>query len=504
MNEFTQLIDLATERLGGAVLAANDEFFAPKENLLKTDKPVFIEEKYTDRGKWMDGWETRRRRTPGHDWCIVRLGLPGIVRRVVVDTSFFRGNFPSHCSIEACAVDGSPSASQLAGSETPWREILPKSQLTGDTQNSFTIAERHRFTHLRLNIFPDGGVARLRVYGEVLPDWKHAIAAGDSVDLAAIAHGGHPLLCSDMFFSAPQNLLMPYPAENMGDGWETKRRRGPGHDWVVLKLGIAGEIERIEVDTAHFKGNYPESCSLEACHAAETNSVPPESWAWQEVLPRTALGPDQIHVFHKDLRAIPLASHVRFNIFPDGGISRLRIIGKPASDALAAEGVRWLNALDASSLHAALLNCCGSSAWVKRMLEAAPFANVSQFLHAAENAFAHLEKEDWLEAFKRHPRIGEKKSDMATSSQASGWASQEQSGMSGAPAEIAAELAVANSTYEKRFGYIFIVCASGKTAGETLALLRQRLNNAPESEIRAAAEEQQKITRLRLERLLKP
>src|SRR5262249_23156497 len=237
--EFTDLIDLASERLGGAVLFANDDFFAPKENLLKASDPVFIEGKYTDRGKWMDGWESRRRRTPGFDWCIVRLGLPGIIRGVVVDTSFFRGNYPEECSIEGCAVDRRPAVDELTGEGMNWTSVLPQSELKGDSLNSFAIENDQRFTHLRFKIFPDGGVARLRVYGEVVPDFE-ALKARGEVDLAAAKNGGLVLSCSDMFFGHRHNLIMPGRAVNMSDGWETKRRRGPGHDWVVIKLGHPG------------------------------------------------------------------------------------------------------------------------------------------------------------------------------------------------------------------------------------------------------------------------
>jgi allantoicase len=344
LNEFTQLVDLASERLDGAVLAANDEFFASKDNLVKPAKPIFIEDKYTDRGKWMDGWETRRRRTSGNDWCVIRLGLAGIVRGVVVDTSFFRGNFPSHCSIEACAVDDSSGMDQLLAPGCKWHEILAKSELTGDSQNHFTVNSPYRFTYLRFNIFPDGGVARLHVHGEPVPNWQHLLEGTGEIDLVSLLHGGRPLECSDSFYSSPQNLLMPYPASNMGDGWETKRRRGPGNDWAILKLGIAGAIERIEVDTHHFKGNYPESCSFEACDASGSSSGSPETFSWQELLPRTVLRPDQLQVFQKELRVIPSATHVRFNIFPDGGVSRLKIFGKPTKAGRAAAAIQWQNA----------------------------------------------------------------------------------------------------------------------------------------------------------------
>jgi allantoicase len=328
LNHFTELIDLASERLGGAVVYANDDFFAPKENLLKPGVPVFIEGKYTDKGKWMDGWESRRRRTPGFDWCIIRLGLPGIIRGVVVDTSFFRGNYPEQASLEACSVDGNTDIEQLLSETISWTEILPASDLKGDSQNPFTIQSKERFTHLRFRIFPDGGVARLRVYGEVVPDWN-ALARRGEVDLAAVENGARVLHCSDMFFGHRHNLIMPGRALDMSDGWETKRRRGPGFDWAVIKLATKGEIRRVEVDTSHFKGNYPDTCSLEACDAEgkvvdeSTISLLP----WKEVLPLTRLQAHARHFYEEELKRTEAATHVRFNIYPDGGVSRLRLYG---------------------------------------------------------------------------------------------------------------------------------------------------------------------------------
>ncbi|MCA1594089.1 MAG: allantoicase [Acidobacteria bacterium] len=326
--DFTELVDLTSERLGGAVLYANDEFFAPKENLLRASTPVFIEGKYTDRGKWMDGWESRRRRTQGFDWCVIRLGLPGVVRGVLVDTSFFRGNYPEQCSIEACAVEGVPDVERLAGDEFKWTEILPPSQLQGDSRNLFPVTHGERATHLRFKIYPDGGVARLRVYGEVAPDWRRLARTGGELDLAAVENGGLVVAASDMFFGHRHNLIMPGRGLDMSDGWETRRRRGPGYDWAVIKLGTRGAIRRVEVDTAHFKGNFPESCSLEACRAdgvVEDSSIP--ALPWKDVLARTRLQAHTRHTYEEEIQDAGAVTHVRFNIFPDGGVSRLRIYG---------------------------------------------------------------------------------------------------------------------------------------------------------------------------------
>jgi allantoicase len=314
------LIDLAAERAGGRAIVANDEFFAPKENLLKSGRGVFIDGKYTDRGKWMDGWETRRRREPGHDWCVVRLGIAGVVRTVTVDTNHFRGNYPEACSIDAADVGGDPDAAALA--RAAWRELLPRSPLAGHAENDFPVAHDGRVTHVRLNIFPDGGVARLRIHGEARPDWAALAASGAPIDLVAVEHGGLPVASSDEFFGEPLNLLMPGRPANMGDGWETKRRRGPGHDWVIVRLGRPGAPDMVEIDTTHFKGNFPESASLDGCHAVGgPGGAPAPDAAWRELLPRTRLAADTPHRF-PIVGAAPV-THVRLNIFPDGGVARL-------------------------------------------------------------------------------------------------------------------------------------------------------------------------------------
>jgi allantoicase len=327
--DFTELIDLASERLGGAVVVANDDFFAPKENLLKPGAPVFVEGKYTDRGKWMDGWETRRRRTPGFDWCIIRLGLPGIIHGIVVDTSFFRGNYPEHCSLDGATFSGVPTEAELSSDDVQWVPLLPQMPLSGDSQNPFPIQYLERVTHLRFRIFPDGGVARLRVYGEVVPDWGQLKRAGGQIDLAAAENGALVLTCSDMFFGHRHNLIMPGRGADMSDGWETKRRRGPGHDWTIIKLARPGQIRRVEVDTSHFKGNFPESCSLDACNVenATTEALTDLSAPWTTVLPRTKLQAHTRHFFDRELLDPGVASHLRFSIFPDGGVSRLRVYG---------------------------------------------------------------------------------------------------------------------------------------------------------------------------------
>jgi allantoicase len=329
---FTALADLASARVGGRAIATNDDFFASRSNLVKAEAPVFIPGKYTPRGKWMDGWESRRRRTPGHDWCVVKLGMRGRIRGFNVNTSFFTGNFPSHCSIDALDTNRPVGAAAAAREGDPWITILPKSPLRGDSDNYFAIDDSRPWTHLRLNIFPDGGVARLRVYGDVVVDWKRVAPNRRVVDLAAIEHGGLVVAASDMHYGAKDNVIMPGRASNMGDGWETKRRRGPGYDWLILRLGAPGHLRKIEIDTNHFKGNYPDSASMEGCRVAGSSLADLGSASWNLILPLTKLKAHHRHYFTSELRETGAVSHVRLNIHPDGGISRLRVHGTLAQD----------------------------------------------------------------------------------------------------------------------------------------------------------------------------
>ena len=346
--DFTNLVDLASERLGASVVVASDEFFAPKERLLRIESPVWREGEYTDRGKWMDGWETRRRRDvlpdeagfdAAHDSCVMRLGARGVIHGVDVETTHFKGNAPDRCAVDACVMPGAPTAHDLAGAL--WQNAVERSALRGDSHNLFPV-QALPATHVRLRIFPDGGVARLRVYGEVTPDWD-ALRHQGEVDLACLVHGGHVVACSDMFFGSRDHLIMPGDARSMADGWETQRRRTPGHDWTIVRLGAPGTIMRANVDTRHFKGNAPAACSLDACALPEAQRGaawdPAAAPAWHELLPRTPLKSDRRHTF--DIAPRPMVpmgpvenieqvTHVRFNIFPDGGVARLRLFGRPA------------------------------------------------------------------------------------------------------------------------------------------------------------------------------
>ncbi len=326
---FTAMTDLAAERLGGKAIACSDDFFAEKENLLKPGRGIFIADKYTDRGKWMDGWESRRKRTPGHDWCIIQLAVSGKIHGVDIDTNHFLGNHPPFASIEACMVDSNVSASDLMSDKVKWTEILSKSALQPGSQHFFEIADKNIYTHLQLNIYPDGGVARLKVYGEVFKDWSK-VNSTEVLDLAAAVHGAKSIFCNDMFFSHMDNLIMPGRGINMGDGWETKRNRTPNNrDWVIVRLAHLGAIENVLIDTHHFKGNYPDSFLLEGCRMTlgEENKLNSAEMKWTTILPQSKLKADAEHEFKNELTNKGPFTHVRLSIFPDGGISRMRLFG---------------------------------------------------------------------------------------------------------------------------------------------------------------------------------
>ncbi|GLQ37661.1 putative allantoicase 1 [Rhizobium albus] len=327
-------INLASERLGAVGLATSDEFFAPLSRMLNDEPAVFLPGEYDDNGKWMDGWESRRKRVPGHDWAIIRLAMPGRIFGFDIDTSFFTGNYPPHASIEVAYVEaGDPDEA------TEWVEILSKTALGPSRHHYVEIDDQaHRanvWTHLRLHIYPDGGVARLRVFGAAHYDWSR-VGAEQEVDLAYIFHGARALAWSDAHYGSPERMLGPGRGINMGDGWETARRRGPGHDWTILKLGHPGTIARVIVDTAHFKGNYPDTCDLLGAYLPDhvgdfSDEQIRDSETWKPILPRTKLQMDHVHEFAGDaVEAIGPVTHVRFAIHPDGGVSRLRLFGTKA------------------------------------------------------------------------------------------------------------------------------------------------------------------------------
>jgi allantoicase len=317
-------LNLADPRLGAKAIFASDEFFAPKERMLDPQPAVFIPGKYDDHGKWMDGWETRRKRTTGYDYCIVKLARPGTIYGIDVDTSHFTGNFPPAASIDACYADG-----DTPSDNAQWRTIVPATTLQGNQHHYLEVSDVRPYTHLRVNIYPDGGIARLRVYGQPTVDWSRA-ERGVAVDLAAAENGAYLVATNNQHFGLASTILMPGRGVNMGDGWETRRRREPGNDWAIVALAHPGVIKRVEVDTAHFKGNFPDRCSLQAARVAggTDESLITQAMFWPILLGEQKLQMDNVHTFEAELAALGPVTHVRFNIFPDGGVSRLRLWGE--------------------------------------------------------------------------------------------------------------------------------------------------------------------------------
>ncbi|HEY6562795.1 MAG TPA: allantoicase [Polyangiaceae bacterium] len=333
---FTDLVDLAAAGLGGRVVGVSDDFFASGDNLLRAGRALFIEDKYTDRGKWMDGWESRRKREPGHDWCVIELGAPGVIQAFDIDTDHFLGNHPPFAAVAGLSAKRSTALSELQNGT--WTDLLDQAPLRPGSHNLFTAHAAQALSHVRLSIFPDGGVARFRVFGKVVADWAHQPVdaetaphvAPDDVDLAAVLNGATALACSDAFFGPMNNLLLPGRAENMGGGWETRRKRAPGHDWILIRLAARGVPRVIEVDTHHFKGNYPDRCALESIDAPGARITELVQASFRPLLPEVKLSAHARHFFRSELVTPAAATHVRLNVFPDGGVSRLRIWGTRA------------------------------------------------------------------------------------------------------------------------------------------------------------------------------
>ena len=317
--KYSNLVD---PDLGGAVIQVSDDFFAAAKRMLSPSEPEFHPDLFDENGKWMDGWESRRKRIEGNDHCVIRI-CPGVIYGFDIDTSNFTGNFAPAASIEAANTTGDP------GQSTDWHLLIPETELEGNSHHFLRVGDRRPWTHLRVNIFPDGGIARLRVYGS--PVEEQSERRPDWIDLVCEANGGRALACNDMHFGDMANLIKSGNAANMGDGWETRRRRKPGNDWVILKLGRPGRIRRAEVDTDFFKGNNPAACSIRGCLLGDGDPVN-DSASWPVILPRMALGPDQLQVFQRELDGLTTVDHVRLDIYPDGGVARLRLFGEAEGD----------------------------------------------------------------------------------------------------------------------------------------------------------------------------
>lgn len=316
------LIDLAQPRLGTKVIFKTDDFFASANRIIDPNEPIFKVGVFDKHGKWMDGWESRRKRTVGHDYIIVKLGKPGTIKKVNVDTSHFNGNQPAMVSIEG-ANSNSNNLNKLK-----WEPLLSKKKTKANSHHYFNFNNKKIFTHIKFNIFPDGGVARLRLYGTIAKSNK---LKNKKINLASLLDGASVIACNNEHFGKAENILAPGKAKNMGDGWETRRRRGKGFDWLILNSLDGKEIDKIEISTHHFKGNFPSHCSLQAAYlpnSKNSKQIVKSSNTWKYLLKDAKLSANKVHVFKNNLMKKDKINFIKINIFPDGGISRFRIYGK--------------------------------------------------------------------------------------------------------------------------------------------------------------------------------
>jgi len=317
------LIDLAQPRLGSKVIFKTDDFFASANRIIDPLSPVFKEGLFDKNGKWMDGWESRRKRTPGHDFLIIKLGKPGSISKVNVDTSYFNGNQPSMVSLEGCY-------SKLNNIKNfKWKNLIIKKKTKANSHHIFSSSSKSIFTHVKLNIFPDGGVARLRLYGSISKENNNF--ANKTINLASLLNGASVIACNNEHFGKAENILAPGKAKNMGDGWETRRRREKGFDWLILNSVKGKKIDKIEISTHHFKGNFPSHCSLQAAfipNKRSSSSIVKSSNKWKFLMNKINLSANKTFKFKNILMKNKKINFIKINIFPDGGISRFKVFGK--------------------------------------------------------------------------------------------------------------------------------------------------------------------------------
>lgn len=472
------------------MLTASDEFFAPADALLDPDAPAFDPDAYTSRGKRMDGWESRRRRHGDRDRAVLRLGAPGIVTDAIVDTTHFQGNAPEQVALDGCVAEPHLTPDELE--DRDWFPLVPPTPVRADHANHIPVEVPTRVTHVRLVIIPDGGVARLRLLGRPLADLRAAADRRGALDLASALYGGTVVAASEEFFAPGDNLLRPDSPIHMGDGWETRRRRDGGHDWVLIALATTGAVDRVVVDTSHFVGNHPESCAVAACLSHD--DVPAADARWTQIVDRSRLGPHARHVFDVD-DPVP-ATHLRLDVHPDGGVARLRAFGHVVDDGWRRAGVAWLNALTASAARDMVRYCCAAEAWVGRMVAARPFDAFDALTAAASRIWTDLDSDTWREAFAAHPRIGDRSGPEHTR--------REQTGTAHADRATLEALAEGNRAYEQRFGHVFLIRAAGRSAEDMLDALRERMDNDATTELRIAAEQQRLIMLQRLDDVMRP
>jgi len=317
-----KMINLADPRIGSKIIYKTDDFFADANRILNVSSPVFKDGLFDKHGKWMDGWETRRRRSKGFDYLILKLGKPGKIFDVDIDTTHFNGNQPTHASIEGCLSKNKPNK------KTKWINLLGKKKLGANRNHSFKSQNKSVFNYIRLNIFPDGGVARLRLYGKI--EMEKNFSSSKNFNLTSVLNGASIVGCNNEHFGRAENIIAPGKGKNMGDGWETRRSRGKNFDWLIIKFGKPGLIKKLEIDTHHFKGNYPDTCSIQTAHITKdvsNISIVNNSKKWKFILNKSKLSAHKKHIFKKFLIKRTKENYLRINIYPDGGISRIRAFG---------------------------------------------------------------------------------------------------------------------------------------------------------------------------------
>ncbi|KAG0373983.1 Allantoicase [Mortierella sp. AD032] len=326
--------ELASSAKGGKVLETSDELFGEGFHLIQDGPAIEDKNRETESGFWKDGWETRRHNKDTHHTAIIQLAFAGTIAGFDIDTSFFDGSHPSYASVEACLiVKGIKDTYE-------WKQVLPKVPLNGNSHHFYGIeATDEVYTHLKLNMYPDGGIARLRVYGNVSPIFPEEKTV---FDLASLANGARVIKTSDDRYGKPANIILPTAGVNTRDGWQTRRSRVKGHhDWVEIKLGATGLLETLQVDTTHFRGNNPDFVSLDACASAYNDVQYDPEVQWVSLLSKSEVHADKKNVFDLE-KTGDSYTHVRLNIFPDGGISRLRVFGLRVPEVIEAAEIELI------------------------------------------------------------------------------------------------------------------------------------------------------------------
>tara|TARA_Y100000590_G_scaffold469042_1_gene654591 strand:+ start:3514 stop:4503 length:990 start_codon:yes stop_codon:yes gene_type:complete len=317
-------IDLANPILGTKIHSFSDEFFAAAKRVINPSPPIFKENFFDNHGKWMDGWETRRRRSKGNDYIVIKLGKPGKINLIDIDTSFFNGNQPEYAEIEGCFTKNNNLKN------IKWRKITKRKKIKPNTRNFFKTISSLTYTHIRLNIYPDGGIARIRLFGSIDLSLQK-ISDNKRINFTSLFNGSYIIACSDEHFGNTNNILLPGKSKNMGNGWETRRRRGKGYDWLIIKLGIIGSPNIFEINTHHFKGNYPDCFSIQGIldkKNQSVNSIVNKSKTWKTIIKKTKLKPNSSLKIKIDQNIKKKINYIKLNIYPDGGISRFRAFGK--------------------------------------------------------------------------------------------------------------------------------------------------------------------------------